>query len=105
MVLVNLMSVADKSLPMALHTKIRDKNCRYNFTTQKFGETFLTEDKIITVGEFLNHPKFTEFMNCKLITWGIQPTRGVASLTDELKSKFPKILSISISLEKPLRKK
>ena len=105
MVLVNLMSVAEKSLYMALHVRVADRGYRYNFTTCKFDKTCLTGDKIITVEQFMNHPKFNEFMNCKLITWGIQPTRGVASLTEEQKATYPKILSISISLEKPLRKK
>ena len=96
--LKNIISIADHEIKMAIFAKVNGKNCRYNFATRSWDEnTELTEDKIISVGEFrYDNELYRTFGNRKLITWSTLKASRCKNLTN-LKAKRDIIISLSIN--------
>ena len=97
MVLMNLMSITDKTIPMTIYIKSGNTGRRYNFTANQWEDSKLTAGAIINVGDFLKTAVYREIRKYTLVTFSVQKTETLSGLTDEDKAAYPKILTITIA--------
>ena len=100
MMLKNLINVMDDEIRIAVYTKTRDKSdYRYNFKVNAWDmDTTLTPDKVITRGEFVNHPLFKTYKNNNLKVWGILKAKLCKGLGKDFDTKRGIIVSITIDI-------
>lgn len=100
MQLATLMHVADKELPMSLYLQVAPgKGGRYNFVTGKFDSipVSTSPDHIGTIGDFVNTKVYSEVLkHYELITFVVQASANIKSLSAEYAAETPKIVIISI---------
>ena len=97
MTLMNLMGIAERTLPMTIYVKMGDKGKRYNFTNNTWEDAKITAPAIITIGEFVNTPVYKSIRKYNLLTFSTQKTATLSGMTDEEKAKYPKIIAITVS--------
>ena len=97
MTLMNLMAIADKTLPMTVYAKISDGGKRYNFVTKAWEDSKITVSAITTIGDFINSPVYQTIHKYNLLTFSTQKTETLSGMTAEEKIQYPKVVVITVS--------